>query len=278
MKTYDLISPALALAHLFRVTRKNSHSRSRRGNGFTVVEVLVVICIITVLASMLVPSVMRAREQARQVTCLSKMRQLGSAMMSYLASNENYFPKPAVTDSSTRYWYAEDWVYWEPPRLVNNQDAGVIWPYLTNPGGYDPSLLICPSDNISSHGTSEGYQYPYSFTMNEFLCRTDAMRHSGTIRLSRVVNASQTIMIVDESSETIDDGCWAPQNYLGYGTGNVTYINVLSDRHDLDREMHTDPYSGYGNVVFADGHGEWISRILSTEPQYFVAFPGEPAQ
>jgi prepilin-type N-terminal cleavage/methylation domain-containing protein/prepilin-type processing-associated H-X9-DG protein len=54
----------------------------RRKNGFTLIELLVVIAIIAVLVSLLLPALKQAREKARQVACLSNLKQigLGSAM------------------------------------------------------------------------------------------------------------------------------------------------------------------------------------------------------
>ncbi len=61
--------------------------RRQFGPGFTLVEVLVVIAIITVLVSVLMPSLYRAREQAKSVRCLANLKDLGSAAQVYAAAD-----------------------------------------------------------------------------------------------------------------------------------------------------------------------------------------------
>ena len=66
--------------------------RVGKRRGFTLVELLVVIAIITILAAMLVPSLKTARDSVKTSACLSNLRQLGIAMMTYAASNNDYGP------------------------------------------------------------------------------------------------------------------------------------------------------------------------------------------
>src|SRR4051794_29532252 len=63
-----------------------------RANAFTLVELLVVIGIIAVLIGILLPALGKARESARQVQCLSNMRQLSVAVISFANEHKGWMP------------------------------------------------------------------------------------------------------------------------------------------------------------------------------------------
>src|SRR5579862_176895 len=60
--------------------------------GFTLIELLVVIAIISILAAILFPVFAKAREKARQISCLSNMRQLGLAIYQYTEDYDELLP------------------------------------------------------------------------------------------------------------------------------------------------------------------------------------------
>src|SRR5215213_9848731 len=73
------------------------HPRARTRRGFTLIELLVVIAIIAILAAILFPVFAQAREKARQTSCLSNVRQIGTGYAMYLQDYDERFP-PHVTE------------------------------------------------------------------------------------------------------------------------------------------------------------------------------------
>ena len=78
--------------------------------GFTLIELLVVISIIALLVSILLPSLSKAREQARKVVCQSNLKQSGTAFIMYALDHDGFFPylnaaTTQVYDMLENRWY-----------------------------------------------------------------------------------------------------------------------------------------------------------------------------
>lgn len=93
--------------------------RERRGNyGFTLIELLVVIAIIAILSAILFPVFSQARKKAQESTCISNLKQLGTAISMYCADHDGRYP---VTDNSNSWSqalfkqkYAAEPIFWCP--------------------------------------------------------------------------------------------------------------------------------------------------------------------
>ncbi len=78
---------ASSIIHSATTTRKFNHNRA-----FTLIELLVVVAIISVLMSILLPSLSAARKNSRRVACMSNVRQVCLATYMYTETHDRYYP------------------------------------------------------------------------------------------------------------------------------------------------------------------------------------------
>ena len=122
-----------------RRPRPVSAGTLRPAGGFTLVELLVVIGIVAVLIGILLPSLSRAREQAKRTACLSNLRQLHLAMHMYANENKDYVP--------VGYWRDQKQVSYLFHYNDSNKEYYTLLGLLYLHGTVkDPKGFYCPSE------------------------------------------------------------------------------------------------------------------------------------
>jgi prepilin-type processing-associated H-X9-DG protein/prepilin-type N-terminal cleavage/methylation domain-containing protein len=118
----------------------------RQRQGFTLVELLVVIGIIVLLVGILRPVIGRAREQARAVQCASNISQIYKACVMYANENRGVLPMPGGRESElTPTGLATCGVRLEEWGRLNYRE-GTLWPYVAAGIEARQQLFLCPSD------------------------------------------------------------------------------------------------------------------------------------
>jgi prepilin-type processing-associated H-X9-DG protein len=241
------------------------------------VELLVVIGIIALLVSILLPSLNRAREAAKQTKCLSNLKQIGYAMMMYVNDNQGMLPFDALATH-----HDEDFIWWQPANF-KDLNIGGLGPYLkVTSTNYD--VLLCPSDDVASHQRNNP-TYPFSYALNWMTTSdSNAPIQGQEGKLSAIRDTPNKVLMLEEDERTIDDGnasIWLTSG--GWGS-----INLLAIRHDHTRHLpdnfvapiQSKNIDCRGNVLFCDGHAEYVSRRICHAKSYAVphpeVFPNDP--
>lgn len=188
--------------------------------GFTLIELLVVIAIIAILAAILFPVFAKAREKARQSSCLSNIKQIGLAVLQYAQDYDERLVRHCYQPGANYPW------------------SVAIMPYLKN-----TQVLQCPSSNgLFASATGCGH-----YGLNLSTTPTGGTVGITNRAMGEIPKPAGLIAITEALPRTTPS---AQQTWLGYwnresNTGDPTAFDTVG-RHN----------EGV-NMVFVDGHAKW---------------------
>jgi len=213
---------------------------------FTLIELVCTISIIAILASLLLPSLKKAKDMARQTVCANNLKQVESIAAFYL-NDYNGYALPSYTFHATgmTYWVAE--LFW----------AGYI-PNLPYQGNRGTQFLVCPEEPIKPLNSTRSYGH-YGISHNDNIrtaVGTDwtSITHPGR-KIETFKKPSEVFLVMDQHFPSSVDSRIIVYNNFDDANGGVGF------RH------------GNGaNFLYIDGHVKCL-KILQVPSR---AYPNPP--
>jgi prepilin-type N-terminal cleavage/methylation domain-containing protein/prepilin-type processing-associated H-X9-DG protein len=257
---------------------KGSPSRCSQSarQGFTLIELLAVIAIVAILASLLLPSLTRAKAQGAQIFCLNNTRQLHLAWTFYAHDNDDRLAYNLgateigqILARGEEYNWANSVLNWESDNPGNTNTALNTEASLGQYVGRNNRLFRCSLDRVVSEeqravGWSERCR---SISMNAMVGDAGEFTRGGAnvnnpsyhqyLKSSEFRSTVDIFVFIEEHPDSINDGY-----FLNKGAEHQW--------HDLPASYH----NGAANLSFADGHAEthrWLESSTKKPPRPDVA-------
>jgi len=250
--------------------------RQYRKTGFTLIELLVVIAIIAILAAILFPVFAQARDKARQTSCLSNTKQMGTAFMMYIQDWDELFPLGFGLGGSLGWLY--NYNHAVPPNWRTNPGADRLMAYpvhwANSTQAYIKSYKIgaCPSGPevrlaITDYDAPSAPWENSSYTMNGLLMsyaqagvRTPASlpllwEGRGKAQVAGFALTNPALLCTGNGMcryQPWSDSCGSST------TGGTSVMFGLSGTMWI--------HSGGANFVLADGHAKWRRLGATLDP------------
>jgi prepilin-type N-terminal cleavage/methylation domain-containing protein/prepilin-type processing-associated H-X9-DG protein len=234
------------------------------GHAFTLVELLVVIAVIGILASLLMTALAGSKAKAQGVFCLGNVKQLAAAWLMYADDHNGRLANNfGGTDAQTNINWAADLLDWDLTSDNTNLAAltqASLGPYVSQAA----AVYHCPADTVlSSPQQAAGWQYRVrSYSMNASVGNAGQISAAGYninnpdyvqfFTLNSVPAASRIFVFVDEHPDTIYDGYFVNRAY------SAQWLRLPASYHE-----------GAASFSFADGHAEihqWLCATTRLAP------------
>jgi prepilin-type N-terminal cleavage/methylation domain-containing protein/prepilin-type processing-associated H-X9-DG protein len=220
--------------------------------GFTLIELLVVVAIISLLAAILFPVFMRARENARRVSCASNMKQLGLGLIQYTQDYDERMPSMAtgIDWRSALYSYVKSAQIYACPSRKSRLDPNAKTD--GNPDGLPSAYSVNDANNGQQPFCSTNYTYN----------TTDCGYYHSVFRIKSGVTTPVAVASIPWPSQLIAIAEYEHQ-------GNPQYKDVGPPLQVVSTTAPQGLWAGHlqtSNYLFADGHVKALKPIQTAVP------------
>ncbi len=221
-----------------------------RANKFTLIELLIVIAIIAILASMLLPALNKSRERAKATACMSNLKQTGQAFFfyaddykGYLIASGSYLPG-AYSNAGT--WFANLSILKYLPNVAKSGVVGKTGTVTWNKYG----IWNCPSKPVhETDAVRSGYGVPDGNPAQIWTGAKSNFAAWGNCYYRLLSRMKAKDIIAADGIRC--GGIWANSANLNNGTG----IHGAASKRGIHL-LHNQR----GNAVFTDGHVKAIDK------------------
>ncbi len=231
-----------------------------KSKNFTLIELLVVIAIIAILASMLLPSLNKARDKAKAIKCTSNMKQIGTGVNMYIGDFNGYLPPDGIfnKNGATSRGRSSWWVSLVYEYATGTQQPG--WgsyndKYWYFPQGFGSSIFCCPASR------KESLNYVYIEGRVTYGMNFVYLSRNGSIKSNKVRQPGSTLFASDS---TVTPG--TTYSILvaagGYGSAYYPFLRhggSFSEDAAKTVNTYTSGNKGRANGVMIDGHVDSLS-------------------
>lgn len=249
------------------MTRASRKSRvvtvANHRSAFTLIEVLVVVAIIALLVSILLPSLSRAREMAKNTLCLSHLKEFGNAMMMYTMDHKDTLPGPLHPAMFTKVHgppaLSEFGRQQHLPRMLRKYFSDKSSKKSLAKSIVD-DLGMCPAFPVPDTKFAEelpGAPYPFHYSVNTWVYTAPKQYYFGFIWLQFNTYQEWENYVASK-----------PGGVEMYGPKKVGEIKRAQSEWaiaDAFRKpfLSTDPGYEYRNMLKYGGHGSWPREDIS---------------
>jgi prepilin-type N-terminal cleavage/methylation domain-containing protein len=248
----------------------NLFQASRR--AFTLIELLVVIAIIAILAAMLLPALAKAKEKAKQASCVSNNKQIGVALAMYVDDNNNFFPYTIQAGVGNNNKANIDW-YELLYSYLPNKSSGAAAGTSSQSGTNVNKVFNCPSAVFFATVSKTGVQpqpYDVTYTKTSVMMGNANGNIGSTVYVPRKASpmlypVSDMVLLVEAKPEYIPANapfttCFNGLGWSGGATRDVVAADLLKTDNPSRIGLDFRHNSGNSMVVL---HADYSVAAIS---------------